>query len=264
MAANPVSGAHIDYLLAEASKGAVKLSIKDANGQLVRQWSSEQVPAKIDLAKIGNAPEWIEQPTPLVTTPGMHRFVWSLHYSSATDAADPYADGVWAPPGEYTVELTVDGQSYTQMLTVAPDPRVDLPATAYADAFALARKVEALQVRINEAKHAADALRSTLDEKRKSATSASEKRKLDALEARLNAVTGNTPAHNPINAWAFPPKSTRTLTYLDRALGQLQQSVDGADAAPSAGAQFGYTKLAELVEQTLADWRELAQDSQAP
>ncbi len=254
MAANPVSGAHIDYLLAEASKGAVKLSVKDANGQLVRQWSSEQVPAKIDLAKIGNAPEWIEQPTPLATTPGMHRFAWSLHYPSATDAADPYADGVWAPPGEYTVELTVDGQSYTQMLTVAPDPRVDLPATAYADAFALARKVEALQVRINEAKHAADALRSTLDEKRKSATSASEKRKLDALEARLNAVTGNTPAHNPINAWAFPPKSTRTLTYLDRALGQLFYSIEGADAAPSPDAKAGAERLADLVEITIRDW----------
>ncbi len=264
MAANPVSGAHIDYLLAESSKGAVKLSIEDTHGQLVRQWSSAQVPAKIDLAKIGNAPEWIEQPTPLATTPGMHRFVWSLHYPSATDAADPYADGVWAPPGEYTIELTVDGQSYTQTLTVAPDPRINRSAAAYADAFALARKIESLQVRIHDAKQAADGLRKSLDEKRKAPGNTSARNKIDVLEARLNAVTGSTPTPNPNNAWAFPPKSTRSLSYLDRALGQLFGTIEGADAAPSPDAVAGYVKLTELVELTLGDWKELQERSVAP
>ncbi len=34
----------------------------------------------------------------------------------------PYAP--WAPPGNYTVRLKVDGQTYTQPLTVRLDPRV--------------------------------------------------------------------------------------------------------------------------------------------
>jgi hypothetical protein len=35
----------------------------------------------------------------------------------------PGVHGEWMPPGSYTVKLTVDGRSYSQALTVLPDPR---------------------------------------------------------------------------------------------------------------------------------------------
>ena len=35
----------------------------------------------------------------------------------------PYRQGPQAPPGHYTVKLVVDGRTYTQPLTVKPDPR---------------------------------------------------------------------------------------------------------------------------------------------
>src|SRR5205814_2235624 len=76
----------------------------------------------------------------------MHRFVWSLRYPAPAPLADgdPYADGVWAPPGRYTVELSAGGQRRTQPLTIGPDPRVRASASDYSREFALARRVEGL------------------------------------------------------------------------------------------------------------------------
>ena len=78
---------------------------------------------------------WIRPFQPLSAAAGMHRFVWDLHGPprpaggrggypiSAIYHDTPGSQGEWMPPGRYTVTLTVDGRSYTQPLTVRPDPR---------------------------------------------------------------------------------------------------------------------------------------------
>ncbi|HET9033749.1 MAG TPA: hypothetical protein VFN25_12690 [Dokdonella sp.] len=263
MAANPKSGAYIDYRLAVDAKAPVRLVIKDAGGNPIRQWHSTDIPDAIDLSRIGSAPEWVEQATPLATAKGMHRFIWSLHYPSATDVSNPYADGIWAPPGRYSAELTVDGMTYTQSFNVVADPRIDLPDSAYQASFELARKIEALQVRISNASEEASALRKSLAEKRASTADAASRMKMDSFETRLNAITGSTPAPNPFNAWSVPPKSTQTLTWLERALGQLLAAVDGADAMPSADSRMGYEKLTALVDTTIEEWKRISSDTSA-
>ena len=41
-------------------------------------------------------------------TPGLHRFVWPLRYAAAPGLGHgAFDDGVWAPPGRYTVRLLV-------------------------------------------------------------------------------------------------------------------------------------------------------------
>lgn len=261
MAANPKSGAQIDYRLAKATTQPVQLTIKDAAGNPVRSWSSNDQPAKIDLATLGSAPEWVESRIPLATSAGMHRFIWSLHYPSATETRDPHADGIWAPPGRYSAELKVDGKTYAQSFTVVADPRIDLPDSAYQTSFELARKIEALQVRISKASEEASALRKSLAEKRASTTGADARKKLDSFELRLNTITGSTPAANPFNAWSVPPKSTQSLSWLERALGQLLVAVDGADAMPSADAEAGAERLSELVEKTLQEWKRFRENN---
>ena len=109
MAANPPAGAFIDYVLDGPATGPVVIRILDAQGRTVRDYSSEDRLPATDLAKIRVAPEWMTPPSPPARTPGMHRFVWPLRYPAPAALADgnPYADGVWAPPGRYTVELSV-------------------------------------------------------------------------------------------------------------------------------------------------------------
>src|SRR5213076_3112438 len=108
---------------------------------------------------IRTAPEWVAPPAAPARTPGLHRFIWPLRYPAPASLAEgnPYADGVWAPPGRYTVELSLGARRLSQPLTLAPDPRLSLPPEAYARQFALARRVESLAARVASAVDEADA-----------------------------------------------------------------------------------------------------------
>lgn len=259
IAANPRSGARIDYRLAAAPKAPLQLSIYDAQGTLVRRYSSADAAPPPDLAKINYAPEWAQAPSTLAATPGLHRFFWPLRWATQKAKPDAYEDGVWAAPGAYAIELVVDGQRYRQGLTIAPDPRIDLPASAYAEQFALARRVEALQVRLAVANDAAGALRKRVVERRADAAPEAASA-LDAFAEKLAGVSGARPAPNPYNAWSSPPKRVETLAFLGQSLEELMSAVDGADAAPSPDARAGYEKLAPLCERALAAWSVFERD----
>jgi hypothetical protein len=225
MAANPPDGAYIDYALKAASKAPVTLEILDASGNVVRHYSSDVEPLKIDLAKWEIAPEWTKTPVVLSAAAGMHRFVWPLRYAAPEALAEhnPYADGVWAPPGSYTVALVVDGKRLTQPLTVRPDPRVKLGDEAYAQQVELARKIEALRVRVAMASRDAGKLLEALVERRKGADAALA-RDADALSASVQAVLGGKPAPNPHNSWSYPPQRVQTLRYVGEALDALNRA----------------------------------------
>ena len=257
-AVNPPFGARLDYMLANAAKQPVLLTIYDANGQVVRRYSSADKAPKHDPATAGIAPEWFVTPTTLATTPGLHRFIWPLRYPALPALADgnAYVDGTWAPPGRYIVELSIDGQSYKQPLTIVPDPRVKLPADAYAQQFAFARTVEAAQARLASAFGEAGQLHGALLAVRKQPdpkfTEAFAK-----LDAGVVGIAGIVDAPNPNNAWAMPPKSTRTFAFLGGALEKLAAAADYADAAPSTDARTGYSALMPMLERALADWQRL-------
>ncbi|HSC13277.1 MAG TPA: hypothetical protein VLC97_20045, partial [Rhodanobacteraceae bacterium] len=258
MAANPPDGAYIDYVLKATPKEPVTLEILDASGNVVRHYSSDVKPLAIDLAKWEIAPEWTKIPVVLSTAPGMHRFVWPLRQAAPEALAEhnPYADGVWAPPGHYTVALTVDGKRLTQPLTVLADPRVKLADEAYAQQVALARKIETLRVRVATSAHEAEKLLETLAQRRKGADAALA-RDIDALSAHVHALMGGKPSPNPHNSWALPPQRVQTLRYVGEALDALNHAVDGADAAPSPDAQAGFAKLQPLAETTVKSWQAL-------
>ncbi|MCE5232800.1 MAG: hypothetical protein ABFC67_03095 [Mizugakiibacter sp.] len=258
-AENPPFGARLDYVLAKAAKKPVELSIYAADGSLVRHYSSADAPPKRDAATGNAAPEWLPTPSTLATTPGMHRFVWPLRYAapSALAHGNAWADGVWAPPGRYTAELSVDGKRYRQPLTVLADPRVKLPADAYARQFAFARRVEAAQARLAAAAHEAETTHQAALGARKDADGELAAA-VDAFDAKLRAISGLVDAPNPHNAWALPPTTTASFRFLDDALGKLMAAADGgADAAPSPDAQAGYAALSAKLDATLADWQRL-------
>ncbi len=140
-AANPPSGAMLDYFLPSAAK-SVQLEIFDAQQHLVRKFSSQSFSAADHSSPIPSPiqPTWKHQPLPVAErwlpkpetverTAGMHRFIWNLTWaSSGGPAADEEADyrnptGPKVVPGVYQVRLTVDGKVQTQPLKVVMDPR---------------------------------------------------------------------------------------------------------------------------------------------
>src|SRR6185436_10532347 len=97
---------------------------------------------------------------------GMHRFLWDVHYQPIPGGGGgrgglpiaavphdtvPVPSGPWAPPGQYTVKLTVNGKSYTQPLTLKMDPRVKTPALGLAQQFTLSKQLYDGQVAVQNA-----------------------------------------------------------------------------------------------------------------
>jgi photosystem II stability/assembly factor-like uncharacterized protein len=115
---NPPYGAAINYFLKSSPQGAVVFSILDASGRTVRTLPG---------AKLA----------------GLNRIYWDLHFTptkqmrlrTPPEYAPDFPEGpegwrpggvqpisVFAPPGMYTVKMTVDGKDYTQPLKVIKDP----------------------------------------------------------------------------------------------------------------------------------------------
>jgi hypothetical protein len=241
LAPNPPNGAYIDYVVPSGAT-SVMLEILDANGQLVRRFTSADPVRTANLATLNTAPEWFVPPSSLNATPGMHRFVWTMRYPAAEGLSSRRGgggEGVWAPPGHYTVALTANGARQTASLTLAPDPRVTLPATAYAEQFALARQIEKTRAAIAAAMEEANPLIQQLANRP------------DLME-RAKTISGAT----TVTGFPLPAAEPSSLRFIGDALGRLQDAVDGADAAPTPDARAGWTKLKSAADAALKAWSE--------
>jgi photosystem II stability/assembly factor-like uncharacterized protein len=257
MAPNPPPGAAIDYVVKAGLDGPLVLNIWDAHETLVRRYSSEDKLPALDKGAISIAPEWVLPPATLSTAPGMHRFVWPLRYAaSGTGPGAAFADGAWAPPGRYRVELAGGGERRSQPLTVEPDPRIALDAEAYARQFALARRIESLAARVAAAVGQAQALAKHLAEARETAAPALAPA-LSELEARVRALTGA-----PFSGASWTPDCRSAeclprLHALQEVVGAFLEAADSADAAPTPDAEAGFARLEPVAARTLEAWQEL-------
>ena len=150
----------IDYFLSKDASGPVTIEIKDAKGQLVRKYSSADKPVDAHPKRLRIPSYWIRPPQSVSTKPGMHRFLWDVHYTPAPKAEPefpisatyrntaPQATSPWVAPGDYTVTLTVDGKTFTQPLTVAMDPRVKASAADLQEQFDLSWRLYQLRLKL--------------------------------------------------------------------------------------------------------------------
>ncbi len=149
---NPPDGAVIDYYVGPATSGPVTLEILDNAGKLVRRYSSTDPVTPID-PMLAIPKYWVRPPQVLSSEPGMHRFLWDMHYTPLPDRRPNYpmtavvhdtapaANSPWVMPGTYRVKLTVNGQSYTQPMTVRMDPRVRTTRAGLMQQFALSKQL---------------------------------------------------------------------------------------------------------------------------
>jgi hypothetical protein len=265
-AENPPLGATLDYVLSRVPAGAVTLSILDEKGDLVRRYSSADKLPALSREERRLAPEWLSPPVVLPATPGMHRTVWPLRYPAPPTLArgNTFADGVWAPPGRYTVELSVDGQRITRPLTVEPDPRVTLQAEAYGRQFELARRVERARDAVAAAMKEAEALHKQLVARTAGAPRAAARSGRGAVSlsramANLDVEAQALSESEEPNPRAVPPspKSISSLRFLEGALAKLASAVDGADADPTPDARAGFAQLESTLTRALAAWEAL-------
>jgi hypothetical protein len=238
MAADPPFGAYVDYVLKSDAHGPVVIEVRDAAGALVRSYSSADQAPPPDLAHLPIAPEWLPKHEPPSALAGGHRLVWDLRYATPRGLEGDFRiGGVWAPPGRYTVTLLVDGQSFSQPLQVAPDPRVKAGPGSYGEEYRLAHTIEADRVRAHDA----------LAEIEKATKAwAGAKAAPGAVETRARALAS--------------PLDVDSLADLEERLGKLQRAVDGADGDPSPDSRAGYAAASRALEAALAIWTALKAD----
>jgi photosystem II stability/assembly factor-like uncharacterized protein len=165
---NPPEGALVDYYFAQAPHGDVTLSIYDAQGRLVRQYSNRPEPASPEASLPPNVPAyWFAPPVVLPAHAGLNRFAWDLRdpaprvlpygyfgallkYREVTlpDGAirghEPVAEpGPLVLPGTYRLVLTADGKTATQEMTVREDPRIKISSADLQAQVTLDRRLDA-------------------------------------------------------------------------------------------------------------------------
>jgi photosystem II stability/assembly factor-like uncharacterized protein len=117
-AENPPEGVMFEYYLAqEANPAAITITVSEAGGKIIREFSNESEDG-------------------LSVDAGMNRFFWNMKYPGtvmpppngaldgfmSVDYSPPTAP--LAPPGQYKVKLNVDGEVYERPFEIRKDPRI--------------------------------------------------------------------------------------------------------------------------------------------
>jgi photosystem II stability/assembly factor-like uncharacterized protein len=242
---NPPDGAIIDYNLQSAASAQVKLQILDANGKIVRAFSSTDKPDATmeQLGKELNVPlYWIRPPQILSDNAGAHRFVWDLRTPPPASLRHEYPISAIAHdtprlpvgpavmPGMYTVKLDVAGQTFTQPLEIKMDPRITAPVDQLDQQFRLASRICDAMNASFAALGQVRAVRAQLKELERQAPKGELADAIHALEQKIAAFEGAPPGFGQA-------AHQDSFAQLNGQFGQLLGVVDGADAAPTQTAQ---------------------------
>ncbi len=262
---NPPAGAIIDYSLKSVPAGEVTLEIIDSTGVLVRKYSSNDPPRKIDDTQ-SFPTYWFNPPAPLSKKVGLNRFVWDLHYERPQALRYGYSiaaaygeDAIMVPegplvlPGRYQVKLTVDGRSYTAPLEVQMEPRVSVPLLALNQQLALERKIIDGMNQSHRVVQQINDLHTQLKELQAKLNSETNAKPLPAAVAALDKKAAELMAVEQ----TYPPVGVVSVASLNGALGSLLFQVDSADSAPTTQARAAFSTYRQLLDQQLAKWNAL-------
>ncbi|HET8922874.1 MAG TPA: hypothetical protein VFN26_07730 [Candidatus Acidoferrum sp.] len=255
---NPPEGAVLSYYLKEEPKEPAKLELLDAQGKVIRAFTSEEK------KKEGAAEEW-ERDAPEERIPakaGLNLFTWDLRYELPVKVplaiyTNGEPTGPLALPGSYQVRLTVAGKSQTAPLEVKLDPRVHTSAEDLRKQFDLMLKLRDRQEAMNKAILGIRDLRAQLQDLEKRLGSGDDakpvvsssvdlRKKVSAVEEELiqvNAKSTEDEANYP--------------TKLNSKFGYLGSVVDSADAQPTVAELGVYADLDQRLEAQLAKWRDV-------
>jgi hypothetical protein len=232
---NPPDGAVIDYVLAKAASGPVTLEILDGQGKVVRSFSAEV---------------------------GTHRRIWDLRYAPPVSttheypiAAVPHATpryplGPLVLPGEYTVRLTANGQSYRAPLTVKMDPRV---RTSVADLQKqLARETQLVSAMAEGARAVSQArsVREQMEELAKSAK-APVADSIETLEKAISVLLSAAPGSTATDS------QKPALVAADKTVNALYKEVEKADAAPTVAQTEAFAKAKNELSLGVKSWDDM-------
>ena len=259
---NPPDGAILDYYVASKPSAPVTLEIFDHLGKSVRKFSSDDKPEPVNERELNVPTYWVRALKVLSAEPGMHRWVWDLHFSPPGALAHDYPIsaifhdtpryplGPWAMPGAYSVKLTVDGKTYTQALTVKMDPRVKTPLTGLTEQFTLGEKAWSAMNQDFDTLEKIRALREALREKENQTTGALTE-SVKALDQKLASIAG---AGGGGRRGRGDAGGSANLSRLNGELAQQLQFLEESDHTPTTQTAAAVAALRKSLDGLLAQW----------
>jgi photosystem II stability/assembly factor-like uncharacterized protein len=258
-AKNPPNGAILDYYL-PAQASLVTLTIRDASGQLVRSYRSNEPPPPPQPPQ-PIAARWFPKPQRILSTPGEHRFVWDLQWAAAgaakkddDDTGDGAPKGPRVLPGHYTVTLTVDGQSQTQPLTVVMDPNSPATPAELQAQFTAAQRIFAMTLVSRKALAEVNSVRQNLDDlaKKPEVATAGLLPQVEAVQLTLNQL---------VEGKVCPGHDRGGLAKSNGELLAVLGAIESGDRTPTSQALALGTRATHEVEEQTAEWHEVKSGS---
>jgi photosystem II stability/assembly factor-like uncharacterized protein len=287
---NPPSGAIVYYWL-KSPRQVVTMDFLDAKGKVIKSFTSNQdstvaadsvkadsvKAARADsLRKAGAKPDSTvrteargeetqpDDDTPRRTPPpprvsnkaGLNSFSWNLRYPDAVTFRNLImwaagTQGPVAPPGAYTVRMSVAGNTQTQGFAILKDPRSTASQAVLDEQFAF---LVAVRDKTSEANNAVRRIRNVKSQltdrasKMPAAQQPAFKAKADAFASQLSAVEAeiyqvkNQSGQDPLN---YPIK-------LNNKIAALGGVADGTDARPTDQTREVFRALSAQLDAQLA------------
>jgi hypothetical protein len=264
-APNPPEGVIVDYWLGSAPPGDITLDVLDASGSVIRHMTSAPGEAVAEAARPPHPNFWVAPPFALPKNAGGNRTSWDLRFDpphafshsfeiNANPGLTPTSPlGPVVPPGAYTLKLTVDGKTYTQTVTVKPDPRSPATAAALAAQAAFQKKI----YRGIEAAYEGHRLALALRDLTRSVASSDVASRASALAAQLDTLAGPDQGRGRGGgrggAGARP-----SFRSLNAALVSQLDAQDQGDMAPTSAALAAFGASCKELGNLAATWRRLS------
>jgi hypothetical protein len=257
---NPPNGAIIDYFLKSDATAPVTLEILDGSGNVIRRYASNEKSRPVEEKSLNIPMYWVKQPEVLSAKAGMHRWIWDLHYAAPGGGGAPMmmmrrgGGGNWALPGTYTVQLTVDGKTYSQSLTVTMDPRVKTTQADLEAQFDASQKaVAGIQELAKPAAQGSAVARQFNDLEPKLKENSGLSSAATEFKNKLDEVLGPPP---PSYGTPVIPVDTdyTSVRYVTGALRQVQSAMQSADVAPTPDQLQALDKCLTKEKSTLTGW----------
>lgn len=243
-------GATIDFYVAEQPEAEVRLDILDADGRLIRRFSSagEAEEEEEDDVPVMHTEATAAGPVPqedLAVQAGHNRFLWNLRYAGAWSNGRVRGNGPYVTPGTYQIRLTIDDWSQMQPLTIRMDPRVAEDGVTAEDLDAQLTLNLAIRDLLSNARQTAKAIKDAQEQLEEDASQHAALAELHA--ALVTADEGSYP----------PPMLISQIQY-------LAGMTSRADYHPGQDAYTRYDMLKADLAEISAAWEDMLQRLDVP
>ncbi|MFI5311614.1 MAG: hypothetical protein ACHQQ3_10295 [Gemmatimonadales bacterium] len=261
-ALNPPDGVIVFYSLDAKPSGEITLEVLDSSGTTLRRMSSVPGEPVKEAARPPHPNFWVAPPPSIPAAAGLNRANWDLRLDAppafnhsfeinANPGLTPTSpEGILAPPGTYTMKLTVNGRSFTQQLTLTNDPRSPATVAETRAQFALLRRINDGAKVAFDAHAQVEAMRTALKVRMPADSTSEAAKAITGFRAKVDTVGGGAGGGFPGPGRRPPPN----FSELNNRLVITLIAQDNADLAPTEAMLAGYAAACRDLRTAVAGW----------